>query len=56
MDPAAASESITQEHVETSTSNTTGETGQPVPGALAQLTACYRETSDGDDDDDDDRC
>lgn len=49
---AAAAEGIAEEDVEDSSSNVAAEPGQQIPGALAQLTACYREISDGDDDDD----
>lgn len=49
----AAAESIAEEDVEDSSSKVAAETRQHTPGALAQLTACYREISDEDDDDDD---
>lgn len=49
---AAAAESIAEDDVEVSSSNVGAETGQKISGALAQLTACYREISDDDDDDD----
>lgn len=43
----AATESIADVNVVDSTSNGAAETGQHTPGALAQLTASYRETDDG---------
>lgn len=52
---AAAAETIAVEDVEVSNSNVAAKTGQQTPGALAQLTACYREISDEEDDDDADR-
>lgn len=52
---AAAAEGTAEEDVEDSSSNVAAEPGQQIPGALAQLTACYREISDGDDDADAER-
>lgn len=48
---AAAAESIAEEDVEVSSSNVAAESGQNTSGALAQLTACYRDIGDEDDDD-----
>lgn len=51
---AAAAESIAGEDVEASSSTVAAETRQHTPGALAQITACYRDISDEDGDTSDD--
>lgn len=48
---AAAAESIAEEDVEVSSSNVAAKAEQNTSGALAQLTACYRDIGDEDDDD-----
>lgn len=49
----ADAESIADVKVEDSSSNVAAETGHQTSGALAQLTASYREINDGDNSSDD---
>lgn len=50
---AAAAQGIARENLQDSSSNLAAVTAQQTSGALAQLTACYREISDDDDASDD---
>lgn len=50
--PEQNAQAAAAESVEDSSSNVAAETRQHAPGALAQLTACYRGSSDDEDDDD----
>lgn len=51
----AAAENIAVVNVEDSISNGAAETGQHTPGALAQLTASYREIDDDGSSEDEER-